>query len=633
MTKNRLWLAGLFLSGFGASFSAQAQTLDSLELNLRKSDMAFVAESRVHNREILVFPRSAPQSGTMMVHAKLGTFSVSTNPANESFYTLKVDPSVTLAEAINTLNADSEVEWAQPNFIYHTATTTPSDTSFAQQWAYSNTNQTVSTGLGSGSESTYGTNNPPGAAAVGKDINATRVWDYVTDCSATTVAIIDSGIVTTHPELSANLWQDPGDSSYGYDFVNNDSNPTDDYGHGTFVASLVGGYGNNASKGTGVCWRAKMMAVKVADKTGTSTSSTLIGGINYAVSKGSKILLLASSAAAAGSIDYALKDAITLAGTSGALVIVPAGNATSDVSTANIYPCKFGLSNMLCVAGVDQNFALVSNSNYNSTYVNLAAPGANIRGGYPFIATSSSVDFSTWVTPATTSDFYNAGTNATGQWAQSGTSNLQVPWNWDGSSTNYSTNKYSYVFSPSADYSAYSKISASISLTAASFTTGRDSFTMAYSAAGTNPFAVDYTNTTLFAIQDAAAVQTKTIDMTTCAVSTCSFGFLLKSDNTTTAATEYGLRVNSMTLNFTAASSTTETIFTGTSAAAAFTAGTAALVLSQATNMSMTQLRNAVLNGSTVNALSTSVASGTVLNVYGAYSFINTVTGLGATIY
>jgi thermitase len=609
--------------------TGQAANLDSItDLNFLKASYLVINSDEVFNREILIFPKFNHQPERMMVHAKLGQLEF-TNNEDKSFHILHVDKNVDLNEALAHLNADPEIEWAQPNFKYYASTTTPTDTQFSQLWALNNTNQTVTTGLGSGVETVYGTNNPPGAAAVGKDISATKVWDYATDCSATKIGILDTGISYTNPELSGSMWQDSNDATFGYDFVNNDSNPTDDNGHGTFVASVIGSTGNNASRMAGICWDASLMAIKVADKTGTFTTARIIAGLNFGISKGAKVFLLAA-AAASGSVDYALKDAISQAGTSGALVIVPSGNNTSDVSTGNIYPCKFDLSNMLCVAGVDQNFSLVTTSNYNSSIVKIAAPGANIRGVYPYIATSSSIDFSTF---NAASDYYNAVTNVTGQWSQSGTTNLMTPRNWDGSTTQYGTNRYSFVYSTAANYSAFSTISASLNLSAASFSTNRDSFTMAYSTDGTNPFTADFSSRTLYSLQASTAAATQTIDMASCISATCIFGFLLQSDNTTTGGTEFGIRVNSLTLNFTTASSITDSIVTGTSVAAAYTAGVAALVWAKSPNMTLTQLRTSVLNGNNINTLNVSVESGRVLNAWGAYTFINTVTGLRATVY
>lgn len=105
---------------------------------------------------------------------------------------------MTVAEAVKQFENDPDVEYAQPNFIYHASNTVPNDTSYGQLWGMKHTNQTVTGG-------TYSTGNPPGSSYVGSDIDAELAWDVITDCSAVTVAVIDSGVNYNHEDLSANM--------------------------------------------------------------------------------------------------------------------------------------------------------------------------------------------------------------------------------------------------------------------------------------------------------------------------------------------------------------------------------------------------------------------------------------------
>ena len=119
------------------------------------------------------------------------------------------------------------------------------------------------------------------------DIEA--AWDYITDCSSMTVAVVDSGVNYNHTDLASNMWN--GGASFpnhGFNFVNNNNDPMDRNGHGTHVAGIIGAIGNNSLGTTGACWKASIMAVRVLDAAGSGTTATVISGVNFAVANGAR---------------------------------------------------------------------------------------------------------------------------------------------------------------------------------------------------------------------------------------------------------------------------------------------------------------------------------------------------------
>ena len=136
------------------------------------------------------------------------------------------------------------------------------------------------------------------------DIDAPEAWNVFTGSAATVVAVIDTGVDYTHPDLAANMWVNPGeipgngidddgngfvDDVHGYDFVNNDGDPMDDHGHGTHVAGTIGAVGNNGMGVTGVNWHVRIMALKFLDARGTGTVANAIRALDYAVANGATV--------------------------------------------------------------------------------------------------------------------------------------------------------------------------------------------------------------------------------------------------------------------------------------------------------------------------------------------------------
>ncbi len=227
-------------------------------------------------------------------------------------------------------------------------------------------------------------------------IAAPQVWDTRTDASSIIVAVLDSGVDSTNPDLVGNIWTNPGeiagngkdddgngyvDDVHGWNFVENtnDSRPQRTPGatvagmdHGTVVAGIIGAQGNNAIAGTGVAWHVSILPVRILDSTGSGTTVTVAQGIQYAVAQGARVINL--SFVGTGT-SQTLQDAINAAYSKGVLVVAAAGNTNSDLNTTPQYPVCY--AHVLGVAAVSAADVKSSFSNYGSC-VDVSAPGENI---------------------------------------------------------------------------------------------------------------------------------------------------------------------------------------------------------------------------------------------------------------
>lgn len=141
------------------------------------------------------------------------------------------------------LKADKRIALVEPNLIYR-STLTPNDPGFAQQWGFPR-------------------------------ISAPTAWDVTQGSSATVIAVVDTGVQRTHPDLDAKIVP-------GYDFVQNDTAPDDGNGHGTHVAGTAAAETANATGGSGTCPGCRIMPVRVLDNNGSGSLSNVAKGITYA---------------------------------------------------------------------------------------------------------------------------------------------------------------------------------------------------------------------------------------------------------------------------------------------------------------------------------------------------------------
>jgi subtilisin family serine protease len=201
------------------------------------------------------------------------------------------------------------------------------------------------------------------------NIRAPQGWDLSTGSAAVTIAVVDSGIDLTHPDLAAKLVP-------GYDFVHLDTDPQDDYGHGTHVAGIAAASTNNGIGIAGVSWGARLMPVKVLNASGSGSMGAAAEGITWAADHGAQVINL-SFGGTASSVPQTLQDAVNYAYGKGALVVAAAGN---DAANENFYPAV--LANVLSVTATDAANLKAGFANFGPM-VDLAAPGAGIYSTLP----------------------------------------------------------------------------------------------------------------------------------------------------------------------------------------------------------------------------------------------------------
>jgi subtilisin family serine protease len=205
------------------------------------------------------------------------------------------------------------------------------------------------------------------------------------------VAVLDTGIWRTHEDLEPNLWRNPSeipgngidddgdgyiDDVNGINVITGSGDPTDDHGHGTHVSGIIGAAGNNTVGAVGVCWHVQILACKFLNSNAIGLVSDAIKAIDYARSKGAKIINLSWGDPAYGS--QALRDAIASARDAGIIVVCACGNSDNDNDIAPLFPASFDLDNIISVAATTRNDVLASFSSYGATTVDLGAPGESI---------------------------------------------------------------------------------------------------------------------------------------------------------------------------------------------------------------------------------------------------------------
>lgn len=213
-------------------------------------------------------------------------------------------------------------------------------------------------------------------------IKATKGWDVFFSPARgidkdVVVAVVDSGVDYTHPDLQENVFTD-ADGLHGYDFENNDADPMDDCGHGTHVAGLIGAVSSNGIGVSGVMGQnVKLLIAKVTDKDGGGYPSVISNGIRWAADSGADVINLSLGMPGESA---SMRDAVQYAVNKGVVVVTAAGNDSKEITATNFdAPAGYSatINGLIAVGSVDASSGARSSfSNWSTTYVQIAAPGS-----------------------------------------------------------------------------------------------------------------------------------------------------------------------------------------------------------------------------------------------------------------
>lgn len=301
------------------------------------------------------------------------------------------DKSRTTAALIAELQRDPLIETVEPNYLRWVTIASPNDALFPDQWSFQNTGQNVNGTVGTASD----------------DIKFLAAWSLARPSgTGVVVAVIDTGVDYTHPDLAGNIWVNTGeipgngldddgngfaDDYHGYDFIDGTPDPTDSGFHGTHVAGTIAAIGNNLTGVIGVNYKANVMALRASNDGNTLSSAAIIEALQYAAmmkGRGVNVVAINESFGGGGS-SAAEQAALQAAGDAGIVVCVAAGNSSANNDTTPTFPASYRLANMIVVAASDPNDALASFSNFGATTVDLAAPGVNILSTLPVALTGT----------------------------------------------------------------------------------------------------------------------------------------------------------------------------------------------------------------------------------------------------
>jgi subtilisin family serine protease len=295
----------------------------------------------------------------------LGARILRTLDAHRGEYLVVLSGGISVPTAAQQFAAVQEIDFAEPN-ILHYINDVPNDSLYAafdgqstelQRWYFD--------GIGADS-----------------NLNAEAAWNITTGSSNVIIAVIDTGVAIGHPDLAANIWTNPGevetngidddgdgyiDDVHGWDFYNNDNDPTPDLGdgtsgdhnvfHGTFVAGVAAAVSDNREGVVGASWHSKIMPLKVFTNTGGAPATAIAEAIRYAIRHKANVINMSfGSSTPTRSISSAIHEAVA----KGVILVAAAGNNNSNRRS---YPASY--AGVISVGGTGSGSVLSGGSATN----------------------------------------------------------------------------------------------------------------------------------------------------------------------------------------------------------------------------------------------------------------------------
>jgi subtilisin family serine protease len=276
-------------------------------------------------------------------------------PGDSELYLVEKPSGLSVAQAVRSYRANPNVLYAEPDYIVR-AVALPTDPRWSEQWDMTK-------------------------------ILCPAAWDTLTDAGDVVVAVIDSGIDYTHPDLQGNLWTDPADGTHGFTCMSGDCRPggADDFGHGTHVAGTIGATANDGIGIAGINWNVQLLSLKFLDSNGFGSISDAVlcfDKVTALKQQGFNIRVTSNSWGGSG-FSQALKDAMARAESGGIVHVCAAGNNGQNTDVFPMYPAAYENRGIVSVLASDSNDAGASFTNYGLFSVDIAAPGVGTLSTVP----------------------------------------------------------------------------------------------------------------------------------------------------------------------------------------------------------------------------------------------------------
>lgn len=308
-----------------------------------------------------------------------------------------------IVQLVKEYQINTELEFAEPNYIAIAGGVQnkdvfnfPNDFYFNRQWGLNNDGSFTVGGMGYSS-------------VYDADVDMDLAWDIETGDPNLIIAVSDSGLNMNHVDIASRIWSNNNDpidgidndgngfidDFNGWDWVNSDNNPTDDHGHGTNCAGIIGTIANNSVGYAGVNWNSKIMPLKVLSNTNNGTYANMANSIYYAADNGAKIISMSIGGSATSAV---LSNAIDYANTQDALLVACMMNFNNNVT---YYPAGYAATkpNVIAVGSTNSDdrrtnpffWSATSGSNFGN-HINVVAPGNYIWG----LGISSTTDYNSY---------------------------------------------------------------------------------------------------------------------------------------------------------------------------------------------------------------------------------------------